>query len=63
MALAVACSTWLEEVGMTDCEALRLAPPILGVWQAGGSLASREAVTVGLTWSLPPADGVAVSDG
>jgi hypothetical protein len=58
-ALAVVCATWLEDVGMTDYESLRLAPPLLEVWRAGGRLALRQVVTFALAWSLPPADGVA----
>ncbi len=34
-ALAVVCATWLEDVGMTDFQALRLAPPVLEAWATG----------------------------
>ncbi len=57
-ALAVVCATWLEDVGTTDFEALRLAPPLLETWASGGRLLSRSAVDFGLEWSLPVADGV-----
>ena len=57
-ALAVVCATWLEDVRMTDFQALRLAPPVLETWASGGRLLSRSAVDFGLEWSLPAADGV-----
>jgi len=57
-ALAVVCATWLEDVGMSDFEALRLAPPVLETWASGGRLLSRAAVDSGPEWSLPAADGV-----
>jgi hypothetical protein len=57
-ALAVVCATWLEDVGMSDFEALRLAPPVLEAWASGGRLLSRAAVDSGPEWSLPAADGV-----
>jgi len=57
-ALAVVCATWLEDVGTSDFEALRLAPPVLEIWAAGGRLLSRAVVDFGLEWSLPAADGV-----
>jgi hypothetical protein len=57
-ALAVVCATWLEDVGMSDFEALRLAPPVLETWASGGRLISRNVVDFGLEWSLPAADGV-----
>ena len=57
-ALAVVCATWLEDVGMTDFEALRLAPPVLETWATGGRLISRNVVDFGLDWSLPAPDGV-----
>jgi len=57
-ALAVVCATWLEDVGMTDFQALRLAPPMLETWATGGRLLSRAVVDFGLEWSLPAADGV-----
>ena len=57
-ALAVVCATWLDDVGMSDFEALRLAPPVLETWASGGRLLSRSAVDFGLEWSLPIADGV-----
>jgi len=57
-ALAVVCAIWLEDVGMTDFQALRLAPPILEAWATGGRLISREAIDFGLKWSLPVADGI-----
>ncbi len=57
-ALAVVCATWLEDVGMTDFEALRLAPPVLEAWATGGRLVSRVVVDFDLEWSLPAADGV-----
>jgi hypothetical protein len=57
-ALAVVCATWLEDVGMTDFQALRLAPPVLETWATGGRLLSRAVVDFGLEWSLPAADGV-----
>jgi hypothetical protein len=52
-ALAVVCTTWLEDVGMTDFAALRLAPPILETWDIGGRLLSRGSVDFGLSWPLP----------
>jgi hypothetical protein len=55
-ALAVVCATWLDDVGTTDFQALRLAPPVLELWAPGGRLVSREAVGFGLVWPLPPAD-------
>jgi hypothetical protein len=57
-ALAVVCATWLEDVGMSDFEALRLAPPVLEAWAPGGRLISREVVDFGVDWSLPAADGI-----
>jgi len=57
-ALAVLCATWLEDVGMTDFQALRLAPPVLETWATGGRLLSRAVVDFGLEWSLPAADGI-----
>ena len=57
-ALAVVCATWLEDVGMSDFQALRLAPPVLETWATGGRLLSRAVVDFGLEWSLPAADGV-----
>jgi hypothetical protein len=57
-ALAVVCATWLEDVGMTDFQALRLAPPVLETWATGGRLVSRAVVDFGLEWSLAAADGV-----
>jgi hypothetical protein len=57
-ALAVVCATWLEDVGMTDFQALRLAPPVLEAWATGGRLLSRAVMDFGLEWSLPPADGI-----
>jgi hypothetical protein len=57
-ALAVVCATWLEDVGMSGFQALRLAPPVLEAWAPGGRLISREVVDFGLDWSLPAADGI-----
>jgi hypothetical protein len=57
-ALAVVCATWLEDVGVSDFEALRLAPPVLETWATGGRLISRAVVDFDLEWSLPAADGV-----
>jgi hypothetical protein len=57
-ALAVVGATWLEDVGMSDFQALRLAPPLLEIWDSGGRLVSRAVVDFGLEWSLPAADGV-----
>jgi hypothetical protein len=57
-ALAVVCATWLEDVGRTDFQALRLAPPVLEEWATGGRLVSRVVVDFGLDWSLPAADGI-----
>jgi hypothetical protein len=57
-ALAVVCATWLEDVGMTDFQALRLAPPVLETWATGGRLVSRAVVDFDLEWSLPAADGI-----
>ena len=57
-ALAVVCTTWLEDVGMTDFRALRLAPPVLETWATGGQLLSRAVVDFDLEWSLPAADGI-----
>jgi hypothetical protein len=45
-------------VGMSDFEALRLAPPVLEVWATGGRLVSREVVGFALDWPLPAADGI-----
>ena len=56
--LAVVCATWLEDVGMSDFQALRLAPPVLETWASGGRLVSRAVVGCGLEWSLAAADGV-----
>jgi hypothetical protein len=58
-ALAVVCATWLEDVGTSDFQALRLAPPVLEEWAVGGRLLSRTVVEFGLDWSLPAADGLA----
>jgi hypothetical protein len=57
-ALAVVCATWLDDVGMTDFQALRLAPPVLEAWAPGGRLISRAVVDFELEWSLPAADGI-----
>jgi hypothetical protein len=57
-ALAVVCATWLEDVGMTDFQALRLAPPALEAWAPGGRLISRAVVDFELEWTLPAADGI-----
>src|SRR5271167_710350 len=57
-ALAIVCATWLEDVGMTAFEALRLAPPVLETWATGGRLLSRAVVDFDLEWSLPVADGI-----
>ena len=57
-ALAVVCATWLEDVGISDFQALRLAPPVLEAWASGGRLMSRAVVDFDLEWSLPAADGV-----
>jgi hypothetical protein len=57
-ALAVVCATWLEDVGTTDFQALRLAPPVLEAWAPGGRLISRAVVDFDLDWSLPAADGI-----
>ena len=57
-ALAVVCATWLEDVGTSDFEALRLAPPVLEAWAPGGRLISREVVDFGLEWPLPAPDGI-----
>jgi hypothetical protein len=56
--LAAVCATWLEDVGTTDFEALRLAPPVLETWATKGRLISREVVDFDLDWSLPTADGI-----
>ncbi len=55
-ALAVVCATWLDDVGMTDFQALRLSPPILEIWAAAGRCVSREVVSFGMEWTLPTAD-------
>jgi len=55
-ALAVVCATWLDDVGMTDFQALRLAPPVLEVWAPKGQLRSRRVEDFGLPWSLPAAE-------
>jgi hypothetical protein len=57
-ALAVVCATWLEDVGMSDFQALLLAPPVLETWATGGRLRSRAVVDFDLEWSLPAADGI-----
>ena len=57
-ALAVACATWLEDIGMEKFAALRLAPPVLEAWAPGGRLISRTVEGFDLEWSLPAADGV-----
>jgi hypothetical protein len=57
-ALAVVCATWLEDVAMTDFQALRLAPPVLEAWAPAGRLISRAVVDFELEWSLPAADGI-----
>ncbi len=56
--LAVVCATWLEDVGTTKFQALRLAPPVLETWATGGRLISRVVVDFDLDWSLPAADGI-----
>ena len=56
--LAVVCATWLEDIGMSEFKALRLAPPVLEAWATGGRLISREVVDFGLDWPLPAADGI-----
>lgn len=55
------CAAWLEDVGMEQFAALRIAPPILEDWAPGGRLLSREVVDFGLSWSLPAADYSRVS--
>jgi hypothetical protein len=55
-ALAVVCATWLDDVGTTDFQAVRLAPPVLEAWATGGRLVSRAVVDFGLDWPLPAAD-------
>ena len=57
MALAVICSTWLNDIAM-DLPAVRLTLPMLESWAAGGRPVSREVIGFGLEWALPPADGV-----
>jgi hypothetical protein len=57
-ALAAVCASWLEDVGMTDFQALRLAPPVLEAWAPRGRLLSRAVVGFGLDWPLPAADVV-----
>ena len=57
-ALAVVCATWLEDVGTTDFQALRLAPPVLETWAQRRQALSRAVVDFGLEWSLPAADGI-----
>jgi hypothetical protein len=56
--LALTCASWLEDVGVNEFEALRLAPPVMEAWATGGRLISRVIVDFGLDWSLPAADGV-----
>jgi hypothetical protein len=56
-ALAIACATWLEDVGASDFHALRLAPPLLEIWGTAGRLISREIVDFDSDWSLPAAEG------
>jgi hypothetical protein len=53
-AFAVVCTTWLEDVGRNDFQALRLLPPILETWAPGGRLLSRDTVTFGLEWRAVP---------
>jgi hypothetical protein len=48
----------LRIFGMSDFQALRLAPPVLEPWATGGRLVSRAVVDFELEWSLPAADGV-----
>jgi hypothetical protein len=50
-ALAIVCTSWLEDVGTNDFEAIRVAPPILETWATGGRLISREVIDFGLEWS------------
>ncbi len=57
-ALAVVCTTWLEDVGMNDFTALRQAPPVLETWAPGGRLILREVVDFELDWPLPPPSGI-----
>jgi hypothetical protein len=57
-ALAVIRATWLEDVGTSDLQALRLAPPVLETWATGERLISRDFVDFDLDWSLPAADGI-----
>ncbi len=57
-ALAIVCASWLEDVGMSDFRALRLAPPVLEAWATGGRLVSREIIDFDLDWSLPAPDGI-----
>jgi hypothetical protein len=55
-ALAVLCATWLEDVGSSDFDALRLAPPLLEAWAPGGRLLSREVLDFDLEWTLAAAE-------
>jgi hypothetical protein len=56
--LVVVRATWLEDVGVADFQALRLAPPVLETWATRGRLLSRAVVDFGLEWSLLAADGI-----
>lgn len=46
------CASWLQDIGVKEFTALRVAPPILEIWGPGGRLISREVVDFGLNWPL-----------
>jgi hypothetical protein len=46
------CASWLENIGVKEFTALRVAPPVLEIWNPGGRLISREVVDFGLNWPL-----------
>jgi hypothetical protein len=57
--LAVLLATWLDGVAATERPSgVRLAPPVLESWSAGGRLRDRAVMTFDLGWQLPVADGV-----
>jgi hypothetical protein len=56
--LADGCTVWLEDVARERFDAVRLAPPILETWAAGGRLVARGVVDLSVDWPLPVASGV-----
>jgi hypothetical protein len=52
-----AVSSWVRAVHSDSRELLRLGPPVLELVQQD-QVAERRVVTFGLSWPLPPPDGV-----